>query len=307
VSPSTIYRHDGSRAGLAPAPSASEGGRKALRGPSLDQRTNFDGRGGGGAIRHRMMLRRYPCGNAERSLTEVHERVARRPVERIDPETGEVLPGRAEKTPYEAVAAKGKAADRSRTSVRRAIMAGGFDHFGTLTYARNEQDLQTAWRAFTRFLRLLRDHYGEVFPYVAVAERQKRGAWHFHLALLGRQDVRLLRRLWHLASGDTGNIDVKKWQGPLHKMASYLSKYMSKSFTAEEIEGRRPHRFRRSQGLSPETFVEEVTIDARRAHDTMAMLFAQHGLLGCALVTKGQPGDLEYFTWGSTWTDPPDP
>jgi hypothetical protein len=47
-------------------------------------------------------------------------------------------------------------------------------------------------------------------PYVAVLERQQRGALHPHLAVKGFQDVRLLRRCWYKIVGNgQGQVNVK--------------------------------------------------------------------------------------------------
>jgi hypothetical protein len=47
------------------------------------------------------------------------------------------------------------------------------------------------WDEFRRRLNRLQD-----FHYVAVPERQERGAWHIHVAVNGRQNWKLLRSIW---------------------------------------------------------------------------------------------------------------
>lgn len=185
-------------------------------------------------------------------------------------------------------------------------MAMRGDHLLTLTYRRNETSLRAAWGDLRRFVRSVRDRLGG-FDYVAVAERQKRGAWHFHLAVRGRQDLSLLRHCWERAGGD-GNIDVRYRPGmPLHKLAAYLSKYISKSFDLNDGERGSAHRFRRSQGISPVAFVELVTIDPAEAREAMRQAFAQAGLIGCAQIDGGTPGEIDHYVWGCTWLEPPDP
>jgi hypothetical protein len=88
-------------------------------------------------------------------------------------------------------------------------------------------------------------------------------------------------------------------------MASYMSKYISKSFTDDELDRRSHHRYRRSQDLTPDSFVQVVTIDPEEAREAVKRLFAQAGLVGHAVVTSGDPGQIEYFVWGCTWGDPP--
>lgn len=203
------------------------------------------------------------------------------------------------KEPWEVVSARVKSAARARTSLRRTIQAGGFDAMLTLTYRENQTDIRLAWYHFNRFARLVRDALG-TFRYVAVAERQKRGAWHLHVAVKGWQDLTLLRQCWKRAGGD-GNIDVRKWHGPVQRMASYMSKYISKSFTQEELAERSHHRYRRSHKLAPSEFITVRTIDPKEAQDAFRELFAEAGLIGCAFVSSGKPQDMEYFVWGCTW------
>jgi hypothetical protein len=150
----------------------------------------------------------------------------------------------------------------------------------------------------------MRDALGK-FSYVIVAERQKRGAWHFHLALRGWQNLPLIRACWRRAGGD-GNVDVQPFTGPNHKMASYMSKYISKAFTLDELDRASHHRYRRSQDLNPEQFTQIVTINPAQAREAFKQLFADAGLVGCAVVVDRDPSQFEYFIWGSTWSDPPD-
>jgi hypothetical protein len=89
-------------------------------------------------------------------------------------------------------------------------------------------------------------------------------------------------------------------------MASYMSKYISKSFTDDELDRRSHHRYRRSQDLTPQTFVQVITMDSIKAREAFKQLFADVGLVGCAVVSQGDPSQFEYFIWGSTWSDPPD-
>jgi hypothetical protein len=213
----------------------------------------------------------------------------------VEPEKPVVRP----KDAWEVVAARIKSASRARTSLRRTIQAGGFDAMLTLTYRENQTDIRRAWGDFNKFARAVRDAQG-VFLYVAVAEQQKRGAWHLHVAVKGWQDLELLRRCWKRAGGD-GNIDVRKWHGPVQRMASYMSKYISKSFTQDELNERSHHRYRGSHKLSPEEFTMVQSMDPKEAAAEFRRLFAEAGLVACAVVSSGKPQDMEYFVWGCTW------
>ena len=53
----------------------------------------------------------------------------------------------------------------------------------------------------------MREVLGE-FVHIVVEERQNRGAIHFHVAVVGFQDVKLIRRIWLPIVGE-GNIDVQ--------------------------------------------------------------------------------------------------
>ena len=82
------------------------------------------------------------------------------------------------------------------------------------------------------------------FQYVCVFERQKRGAWHAHMAVQRVQShylhrgvlvksYDLLRAVWRAVVGE-GNVDISKArrhsQRNIAKLAGYLSKYLSKTF-----------------------------------------------------------------------------
>lgn len=87
--------------------------------------------------------------------------------------------------------------------------------------------------------------------YVAVAEQQERGAWHWHLAVRGRQDVELLRRLWREVVGE-GNIDVSAPKGTRKDqrlyLVQYLGKYLVKAFATGDRKLNK-HRFRASRNI----------------------------------------------------------
>lgn len=133
---------------------------------------------------------------------------------------------------------------RARTTVRRLAKTKGLTVLLTLTYRENMADRARMQRDFDVFMKRLR----RVAPgsqYVCVFERQKRGAWHAHIAVPRvlpwyfhkGQMVRsydLLRSLWRGVVGhDNGNIDVsrnKRVSRSSAKLASYLSKYIGKEF-----------------------------------------------------------------------------
>lgn len=143
-----------------------------------------------------------------------------------------------------AAANRDRSTRRARTAVRRLAKSKGLGVLLTLTYRENTTDRARMARDFDVFVKRLR----RVMPgvqYVCVFERQKRGAWHAHIAvprvlshymhqgsLVRSYD--LLRSLWRAVVGlDNGNVDVsrnRRVQRSSAKLAGYLSKYIGKSF-----------------------------------------------------------------------------
>lgn len=137
---------------------------------------------------------------------------------------------------------------RARTRVRRLAKSKGCTTLLTLTYRENMQDRDRMQRDLDVFLKRVRRAVPN-FEYVCVFERQKRGAWHAHLAVprvlshyvSGGKLVKsydLLRSMWRaVVGGDNGNIDVsrnKRVGRSAAKLAVYLSKYIGKTFDQAE-------------------------------------------------------------------------
>jgi hypothetical protein len=133
------------------------------------------------------------------------------------------------------------AAKRAKQQVRLRCKAISADRMITLTYRENMVDKARLKKDFDA----LRRRLGRVqaFQYVAVAERQKRGAWHLHVAVKGRQNYRVLRSIWRSIVGhDNGNIDVRnpfREKGLRHKLASYIGKYITKDFAEHALNEKR--------------------------------------------------------------------
>ena len=119
----------------------------------------------------------------------------------------------------------------------------------TLTYRENMVDRDRMVRDFDVFMKRVRRVCPNI-QYVCVFERQKRGAWHAHIAVPSQiHNFRLhegkllksydfLRSMWRGVVGvDNGNIDLarnRKVGRSSARLASYLSKYISKGFEACE-------------------------------------------------------------------------
>jgi len=134
-----------------------------------------------------------------------------------------------------------------------------------------------AWVGIRNLGRLRRalSRSGCSMPYVAVLERQQRGALHPHLAVKGFQDVRLLRRCWYKIVGNgQGQVNVRgprPGSSPV-KLARYLSKYISKDFDnmPREFE---EHRYFCSLGVKVPTEKHEFVLD-RRATDVERKMYS---------------------------------
>lgn len=142
-----------------------------------------------------------------------------------------------------------RAGRRARSRLRQLILSANADHLLTLTYRDNITDFEQASQDLRALVRRVRKHLPK-WVFIAVPERQKRGAWHWHLAVVGRQDVKLLRHLWRTVVGE-GNIDVQRPMTGMNRrlaIVKYLGKYLTKGFTEgdRELNG---HRFRASLGI----------------------------------------------------------
>lgn len=178
---------------------------------------------------------------------------------------------------------------RARQNIRFLCKQLGADRLFTLTYRENIEDRERVKRDFKEFLRLVRLSIPG-WQYVAVLERQDRGAYHIHCAVKGFQKIKILRKCWYRALGaaedatgsDTpGQIDVtsprSRWgatqrQWDTNKLASYVSKYMHKTFDENSSEKK---RYWRSKELS---FPVKHRI-WMGAHNVVDMVVEAHGLL----------------------------
>ena len=216
----------------APAPCAKRGaGRGGEAAYRLDKRTYLDKEQG----RYSVVFRDYGGGLCEVGWSFV-------------PNLPPPKAGRGESDQREAH--QDRAVRRARSRLRQLILSAKADHLLTLTYRENLTDYKQACRDLSGFIRHVRTYLPD-FVFIAVPERQKRGAWHWHLAVVGRQDVDMLRRVWRSVVGE-GNIDVQppKRTKTNRRLAivAYLSKYLAKGFAEgdRELNG---HRFRASLGI----------------------------------------------------------
>lgn len=225
----TPLESDKGEQAAAPARSDSADGRGGAAAPRLDKRTYLDREQG----RYSVTIRDYGGGLCEVGWSFVPN----------------LLPLKAGRgTSEQREMNQDRAMRRARSRLRQLILATNADHLLTLTYRENVTDYRRTCEDLSRFVRAVRKHLPG-WPFIAVPERQKRGAWHWHLAVVGHQDVLLLRKLWQQFVGE-GNIDVqKRWlkRGENRRLAlvRYLGKYLAKGFKEDSRE-LNSHRFRAS-------------------------------------------------------------
>ena len=132
--------------------------------------------------------------------------------------------------------------------------------------------------AFDRFRRSVVRVIG-YFPYVAVPERHRKGNLHLHMAWVGKVPVRLLRKIWLAAlGGGGGNIDAQFIKVPAghersSRIASYISKYVTKSFTDDP-------RFNKKRYWASKQTLADVRRYVLRADTLNAALDEVRRLLG---------------------------
>jgi len=98
--------------------------------------------------------------------------------------------------------------------------------------------IDIAYECFSRFIKRMRNEYGQEWSYIAVPEFQKRGAVHFHALvwnlpesqnIANERYSRDILRLWSF-----GFCDVRATDGS-PKLAGYLGKYMQKALHDERL------------------------------------------------------------------------
>lgn len=199
---------------------------------------------------------------------------------------GEWVP--RQRTPEQIQRTREAAAQRARSNVRRRCKHLQLCELVTLTYRENMQDRDRLMHDFDLFMKRLK-RLAPGLHYVAVAERQKRGAWHMHIAVprvlshyaYRGQLVRsydLLRSIWRgVVGADNGNIDVarrRRVRGSLRRLAAYLSKYIGKAF-ADETRPAHIKAFTASRGKLPAATL--VRLEVSDLSEALSMVLALLG------------------------------
>lgn len=118
--------------------------------------------------------------------------------------------------------------------------------FLTLTFRDNVADRQVAISEWTRFSKALSRWFGVQSGYLCVPERQKRGAWHFHIVIVRAKPLvdfvrqtEEMRKLWR-SSGYGGSVHLERVR---HRkgISLYISKYITKELCDDVPFGKRSY------------------------------------------------------------------
>jgi len=157
--------------------------------------------------------------------------------------------------------------ERSKRMIRKRCKQIRADRMLTLSTRANETRIEVWAKWWDEFRRRLNKI--QAFHYVAVLERQKRGAWHIHIAVSGRQNWKVLRSIWlsvisKFETDGTVNDSIRsynkrcvfrkvggKGRAMRHLIATYIAKYVGKG--ANDV-GFNKKRYWSSKGVVlPET------------------------------------------------------
>ncbi len=270
---------EGSEVATAPfqAAQAGEAGGGGAAAPRLEKRTYSN-------ARYRITLRNYGNNMAEIGWSFVGEVPANKAAR------GESS-GRSKN--------EDRAVRRAKSRLRHLILSANANHLLTLTYRESVTDFKRAADDLNRFVRKVKVSLPE-WIYIAVAEQQARGAWHWHLAVRGRQDVDLLRAHWREVVGD-GNIDVSAPKGSRKDQQLFLVRYLGKYLVKAFATGQRSlnaHRFRASRSIpvcaesvsivpQPGMNLEDISLDQlREAAGSVGFVWKNDSLCGWACSWK---------------------
>lgn len=211
-----------------------------------------------------------------------------------------------------------RAARRAKTRVRRMVKVLGLDALLTLTYRENQQDLALSKRHLKEFVRRIKRALPG-FVYVAAFERQKRGAWHIHMAIhaLPRElpasngvrvkSFNVVRAIWRAVVGELGgNIDQARRKRASRqstgKLAAYLSKYMLKAFEEGDDWS---NRYSGSAGVAIPQAVR-LRFKGAALAELIGLVFDEVAVGSCDCTTwLSRWGDVFYLSTERAANDPP--
>ena len=123
------------------------------------------------------------------------------------------------------------ATSRAKNKMRRLVHGNQYVYdvkpkLLTLTFKENLQDIKTANRHFSNFIKRFTRKVGYPIRYLAVHEFQKRGALHYHVILFNVPVIehKQIAKVW-----GHGIIDIEVVKD--NTLHTYMTKYISKSFS----------------------------------------------------------------------------
>lgn len=154
--------------------------------------------------------------------------------------------------------------NKSRRDLKRLINANlhqgrNQDKFLTLTFAKNITDKQYCLLKYRSFIKSLQRSFKSI-KYITILEKQKRGAFHFHIILFDFPyiDLEILNNKWKHGFTDVQAIKNHTYikNGKKYDFASYLVKYMGKEFGGTSTKGERRY-YKSNNLLSPILLYDE--------------------------------------------------
>lgn len=164
---------------------------------------------------------------------------------------------------------------RTRANVRRHCLNMGAAWITTLTYHENMKDRKKTLVDRQNFDRKMSKIYGDKWKWTGVIEKQKRGAWHWHIATAFQVDQAIALQVWREVTGDPTITQVHTGFRPdgkgnaYGKCASYISKYITKDMEQTE-ELRHRYHVKRGSAVHVERFT--IALNAPRNTESMMML-----------------------------------
>lgn len=122
--------------------------------------------------------------------------------------------------------------------------------FTTVTFKKNITDYELAKHEWELFLKRLKYRFGDDIKYIATHEKQKRGAYHFHILTtdIGFVPESEMRAIW-----GNGFVKMKKinteCKEEQERVINYILKYITKDIGVEEVDFR-PRKIYTSRSLS---------------------------------------------------------
>lgn len=158
---------------------------------------------------------------------------------------------------------KKKAVTTARNKIRRLAnenFKSDYDKFITITFKENIQNLSYTNKEFRLFIMRLKRRYGN-FRYLAVMEKQERGAIHYHLIMdyQPKMDFEELRTLFPMGTVNVQCVRDKE----IDNVGAYLIKYVTKDLSIAENSQK---NYLCSKGLAkPKTIYGQKAFDITKA------------------------------------------